>query len=88
MSCASWLRLYPKRSIASHRFCGSGRLLPRLEETRRAERMTELMTGRMVPKDRSSLEQAQECNPTVVLSRHFYRCAIAVRCDAWIFRVR
>ena len=44
MSCraSSWRR-YPKRSIASHRFCGSGRLFPLLEdETQRARNMTEL----------------------------------------------
>jgi len=47
------MRLYPKRSIASHRFCGSGRLFPGLlEETRRAESdMTWLMTERLLADD-------------------------------------
>ena len=42
MSCASSWRLYPERSITSHRFCGTERLFPGLleRETRRAERMT------------------------------------------------
>ena len=44
VALATW-RLYPERSITSHRFCGSGRLFPGLEtETRRAE----IMTGSMV----------------------------------------
>jgi hypothetical protein len=45
MSCASSWRLYPERSITSHRFCGSERLFPGLleSETRRAERMIVLM---------------------------------------------
>jgi hypothetical protein len=45
MSCASSWRLYPERSITSHRFCGSARLFPGLlvRETRRAERMTGLL---------------------------------------------
>ena len=45
-------RLYPKRSIVSHRICGSGRLFPGLErETRRAESMTRLVTELVVAKD-------------------------------------
>ena len=51
-------RLYPKRSITSHRFCGSGRLFPGLRsETRRAEIG---MTGTVVMDDviNSGREQA------------------------------
>jgi hypothetical protein len=56
MSCASSWRLYPERSITSHRFCGSERLFPELleRETRRAERMTGLMIELMVAKHLSS----------------------------------
>lgn len=51
-SGSSLWRLYPKRSIASHRICGSGRLFPGLErETRRAESMTRLVTELVVAKD-------------------------------------
>jgi hypothetical protein len=46
VALATW-RLYPERSITSHRFCGSGRLFPGLEaETRRAEIMTESVVQR------------------------------------------
>jgi len=50
MSCASSWRLYPERSITSHRFCGSARLLTGLleRETRRAERMTGLLIELML----------------------------------------
>jgi len=67
MSCAasSW-RLYPKRSITSHRFCGSERLFPGLE-TRRAEIMTELV----VAKDTSNPEHAQEYFTCIPMSSIF-----------------
>ena len=49
------LALYPKRSIASHRFCGSGRLFPGLgAETQRVS-MNELV----VTEDRSNSEGAR-----------------------------
>jgi hypothetical protein len=56
MSCVSSWRLYPERSITSHRFCGSERLFPELleRETRRAERMTRVMIELVVANDLSS----------------------------------
>jgi hypothetical protein len=53
MSCASSWRLYPERSITSHRFCGSERLFAGLleRETRRAERMTGLVFELVVTED-------------------------------------
>ena len=56
MSCVSSWRLYPERSITSHRFCGSERLFPELleREPRRAERMTGLMIELVVANDLSS----------------------------------
>ena len=63
MSCASSWRLYPERSITSHRFCGSERLLPGLleRETRRAERMTVLMIELMLVED-PNVERRQDCS--------------------------
>jgi hypothetical protein len=46
MSSGSNLRLYPKRSITSHRFCGSGRLFRFKGETQQAEScMAELVVA-------------------------------------------
>ena len=61
MSCASSWRLYPERSITSHRFCGSERLFPGLleRETRRAERMTGLVIGLAVAEDLSNPNAAR-----------------------------
>lgn len=54
-SGSSLWRLYPKRSIASHSICGSGRLFPGLErETRRAESMTRLVTELVVKDNEQS----------------------------------
>ena len=63
MSCASSWRLYPERSITSHRFCGSERLLPGLleRETRRAERMTGLMIELMLWRIPTA-ERGQDCS--------------------------
>lgn len=60
-SGSSLWRLYPKRSIASHSICGSGRLFPGLErETRRAESMTWLVTELMVAKDNEQSEPGKD----------------------------
>src|ERR1700716_4085035 len=57
MSCASSWRLYPKRSIASHKFCGSGRLFPGL-----LERVTRI----------AGLMMAQECQASGRMSMKFF----------------
>jgi len=69
MSCSasSW-RLYPERSITSHRFCGSERLFPGLE-TRRAESMT----GSVVANDISNPERGQEYSTTIQMSMQFLK---------------
>jgi hypothetical protein len=61
MSCASSWRLYPERSITPHSICGSERLLPGLleGETRRAERMTGLLTKLVVVEDSNSPNAAR-----------------------------
>jgi hypothetical protein len=73
MSCVSSWRLYPRRSIASHSICGSGRLFTGLleKETRRARSIF------MGAKETSDPELAQECKRPDRLSRNFF---------GWIFR--
>jgi hypothetical protein len=66
MSCTGLYRLYPKRSIASHRFCGSGRLFPGFEGETIRESMTGLGCGYL---------KAQECKRPVMLSSILFRSA-------------
>jgi hypothetical protein len=63
MSCTSSQRLYPRRSIAPHRFCGSGRLLPGFEGETIRESMTRLV---------AVILKAQECQRPVMLSRNLF----------------
>jgi hypothetical protein len=64
-------RLYPKRSITSHRFCGSGRLFPGLRsETRRAKSG---MIGLVATDDASNSERRQAYLGIIPLSREYCR---------------
>ena len=71
MSCSasSW-RLYPKRSIASHRFCGSGRLFPGLETQ---TRLAECMSDSVVATDIGNPERGQEYSTTIQMSMQFFQ---------------
>ena len=74
MSCASSWRLYPKRSIASHSICGSGRLFRGFNDGKRevGSDITWLVTELpMVAKDTNNPELAQECQSPDRLSRNF-----------------
>lgn len=71
-SGSSLWRLYPKRSIASHSICGSGRLFPGLErETRGAESMTWVVTEQMVAKNNEQPERGKGYSKPVRLSREY-----------------
>src|SRR5258706_7774908 len=70
----SW-RLYPKRSIASHRFCGSGRLFRGFNDGKReAGSDIDLGADRTDGcEDMGNPEQPQECKRPVMLSRNFFQ---------------
>jgi hypothetical protein len=64
------MRLYPERSITSHRFCGSGRLFPGLLETE-TRRAGSGMIRRLVAKDMSNPGRWQGYFASIQMSSHF-----------------